>query len=263
MVVNGLVARPGEKVMNRRSIFSIMELLVLVACGNLPASMTQEPANSPALSQTPAPTAEPTLTFTVKSSFQSFSQSRCCDGSPVESGEYELPSWMDIPLTLKVGEDWRQINEGAARLFMLGKGRSEFQDPTHALVFITIPDGDPEQILTAIRNSRELIAEGEITPATIAGFSGMQVGVSAKPNPGYEGDRAAEVPPGVQFLPAINKYFTPSFLWTTSSAESRLRFIVLHVGEGLLLIEIDAPPADFEVFAKESNRVLETLKLAE
>jgi hypothetical protein len=40
-----------------------------------------------------------------------------------------------------------------------------------------------------------------------------------------------------------------------------MRFIVLDVGEHLLLIEIESPPAEFEAFANDANQVLETLSL--
>jgi len=172
-----------------------------------------------------------------------------------------MPSWVGIPLTMEVGEGWREINEEEALLFMLGKGRNSFGDPTQVLVFIAVPDGSPQAILTSIRNSPEVMAVSEMTEFTIAGFSGLQVDVSAKPNPGYEGDKEAEIPAGAQFLPSVNRYFTPGFLWTTWTAESHLRFIVLNVDEHMLLIEIESPPAEFEAFASEADQVLQTLKL--
>jgi hypothetical protein len=160
-----------------------------------------------------------------------------------------------------VGEGWRVLNEKAALLFLLGKGHNSFGDPSQVLAFIAVPDGDPQAILTSIKNSPELTPEGEISEITIAGFSGLQFDASAKPNPGNEGNRGNGIPPGVQFLPAVNKYFTPGFLWTTWTAESRLRFIVLNVDEHVLLLQIEAPPADFETFAGEADRVLQSLKL--
>jgi hypothetical protein len=162
---------------------------------------------------------------------------------------------------MEVDETWREINEEKALVFMLGKGRNSFGDPTHALVFIAVPDGKPETILGPIRAERGLIPESEITETMIAGFAGLQVDLTAKPNPGYEGNKEAEIPPGVQFLPSVNKYFAEGFFWTTWSAEARLRFIALNVGEHVLLLQIDAPPAEFEAFAGEADQVIQTLKL--
>lgn len=153
------------------------------------------------------------------------------------------------------------LNEEAALLFLLGKGRNSFDDPSQVLVFMAVQDENPQAILTSIKSAPELNPAGEITEIAIAGFSGLQLDASAKPNPGYEGDQSAGIPPGAQFLPAVNKYFNPGFAWTTWTAESRLRFIVLNVDEHILLIEIESPPAEFEAFASEADQVLQTLKL--
>ena len=211
------------------------------------------------LSDTPAPTSGPT--DMPVSPFLSFPSARCCNGTPIESGEYELPSWAGIPLTMELGEGWQVVNEGSARLFMLGKGESIFNDPTQVLVFIAIPDGNPRTILESIKSERVLIAQSDISETMIAGFPGLQVDLTAKPNPEYKGSKQAEIPAGVQFLPTLNRYFTTGFLWTTWSAEARLRFIAVKVGEHVLLLEIDSPLAEFEAFASEANQLLQTLKL--
>jgi hypothetical protein len=165
---------------------------------------------------------------------------------------------------MEVGEGWQIVNDGAARLFMLGKGESIFNDPTQVFVFLAIPNGDPRAILTAIRNEDGLIPQSEITETTIAGrsgeLSGLQLDLSAKPNPEYKGDNEAEIPPGVQFLPSVQKYFPPGFFWSTWTAESRLRFIALDMGEHVLLLHIESPLAEFEAFNREVEQVLRTLE---
>jgi hypothetical protein len=214
------------------------------------------------LLDTPAPTSESTNTSVPVSQFQSFPKVGCCRGKTIEQGEYELPSWLGIPLTLEVGDGWRVLNEKAALLFLLaGQGRNSLGDPSQVLVFIAVPDEDPQELLTSIKNSPELTFAGEISEVSIAGFAGLQVDASAKPNPGNEGNRGDGISPGSQFLPAVNKYFTEGFLWTTWTAEPRLRFMVLNVGEHVLLIEIESPPAEFEAFSSEADKVLQTLKL--
>jgi hypothetical protein len=226
------------------------------ACGaSTPAPTSLPPA------ATLRPTPESPKTQDPAIELLTFPESICCNGRTVEVGVYEIPSWTGIPLTLEVGEGWRAINEEAALLFMLGQGRNAFNDPTQVLVFIAVPNGIPQSVLTSIKREPGLTPESEITDITIAGFSGLQLDLTAKPNPGYEGDKEAEILPGSQFLPAVNKYFTPGFIWTTWTAESRLRFIVLNVGEQILLIEIESPPNEFEAFASEADRVLQTLKL--
>jgi hypothetical protein len=252
--------------MKRISIVSIVLTLILAACGSTaPVSESETPAAPPTSipPTTPVePTAEPTNAPEPVLQFQSFPGVGCCRGKTIEAGEYELPSWLGIPLALEVGEGWRVMNEEAALLFLLaGRERNSFGDPSQVLVFIAVPDEDPQAMLTSIRNSPELTPAGEISEITIAGFSGLQVDASAQPNPGNEGNRGDGIPPGSQFLPAVNKYFTEGFVWTTWTAEPRMRFIVLDVGEHLLLIEIESPPAEFEAFANDANQVLETLSL--
>jgi hypothetical protein len=162
---------------------------------------------------------------------------------------------------MEVDKGWQVVNEERARLFVLGKGESIFNDPTQALVFIPIPDGNPQAVVTSIKNEKGLTLQGKMTEITIAGFSGLQLDLSAKPNPEYEGDKQAEIPPGVQFLPSVNKYLAEGFFWTTWSAEAHLRFITLNVGKDVLLLQIDAPPAEFEAFASDAEQVLHTLRV--
>jgi len=142
----------------------------------------------------------------------------------------------------------------------LARGRNSFDDASQVLVFIPVQNEEPQSILTSIKNAPELTPADEMSEITIAGFPGLQLDTSAKPNPGNEGSSGEGIPPGTQFLPVINKYFTEGFIWTTWTAEARLRFIVLNAGEQTLLIEIESPPAEFEAFASEADKVLQTLK---
>jgi hypothetical protein len=251
--------------MKRMSIVIAALLLILAACSATLSSVSEVPTITPTsipptASQTVAPTVEPADTPKPISPFLSFPRANCCKARTVEAGEYELPAWMGIPLTFEVGEGWGVLNEEAARLFLLaGKGRNEFNDPSQVLVFIAIPNGDPQDVLTSIQNAPELTSVGEITETTIAGFSGWQFDAVAKPNPGNEGRPEDGIPPGSQTLPSVGRYFTPGFLWTTWTAEPRMRFITLNAGEQVLLFVFGSPLAEFEAFTSESNKVLETL----
>jgi hypothetical protein len=163
---------------------------------------------------------------------------------------------------MDVEEGWGVLNEERARLFLLaGQGRNEFNDPSQVLVFIAIPDEDPQVVLTPIRNSPQLTSVTEITETTIAGLSGWQFEALARPNPENEGSRQDGIPPGSQYLPEIGKYFTPGFLWTTWTAEPRMQFIALDAGGYILLAQIESPPAEFEAFADEAKQLLQTLEL--
>jgi hypothetical protein len=253
--------------MKRMSIVIAALLLIVAACSATPASVSEVPTITPTsipptASQTVAATVEPADTPKPISPFLSFPSANCCKARTVEAGEYELPTWKGIPLTVEVGEGWGVLNEEAARLFLLaGKGRNEFNDPSQVLVLIAIPNGDPQDVLASVQNAPELTSVGEITETTITGFSGWQFGAVAKPNPGNEGRPEDGIPPGSQTLPSVGRYFTPGFLWTTWTAEPHMQFIAVAAGEYVLLFVIESPPAEFEAFAGEANKLLETLTL--
>ena len=250
--------------MKRTSIFSIILLLVITSCSASHVSITETATITPTSilpTNTPALTVVPTNTPETIDPFLSFPSVNCCKARTVEAGKYELPSWQEMPLTLEVSEGWGVLHEEGALLILLaGKGRNGFNDPSQVLVFIAAKDGDPQDILASIRNSPELTPIGEIIPTDIAGFTGLQFDASAKPNSQNKGDRENSVPPGAQILPALSRYFAPGFLWTTWTAEPRLRFVTLEVDEQVLLLQIESPPAEFDAFASDSDQVLQSLK---
>jgi hypothetical protein len=235
---------------------------LLMACGSATSPTPGASIASPAI-VTLAPTATPGSTATPATgpSLGSFASAPCCNGLVVAPGRYELPAWMDLPLSLEVGDEWRVVNDKRAGLFMLGRGRNEFQDPTHTLVLIPTPDTTPDSVLAPIAIDPALVAGDPPVATTVAGFAGLQLDRSAKPNPGYTGSPHDEIPPGVQHLPSVRKWFATGFFWTTWSVESRLRFIALAIGEQTLLVEIDVPPGELEGFLVEADAVLQSLEL--
>ncbi len=250
----------------KTKIFTLLFVLAYIstACSGAatPAPTATETPTPPPPTDAPSPApAEQSIIPDQTSQFLTIPIDSCCNGKAIEAGIYETPPWFGIPITVEVGEGWRAVNDKEALLFMLGKGRNIYNDPVQALIFILVPNGNAQAILTSIARETGLTQMSEITEITIAGFPGLQLDLSAKPNPEYQGDKEAEILPGSQFLPVVNKYFAPGFIWTTWTPESRLRFIVLNVEEYVLLLEIDSPPAEFEAFAGEADQVLQTLKL--
>ena len=244
--------------MKRMLVLNLALTLVLAACGGA----TPVPSATLPPTEKPSPTLEPADTLDQTSPLLTFPEVNCCKSRTVEPGKYEIPSWLGIPLSMQISEGWRVWNEEAALLFALtGKGRNSINFPSQLLAFIAVPGRNPRGVLTSIKNAPELIPESEIIETTISGFPGLQLDISAKDNPGYEGDKEADIPPGVQFLPSVNRYFTPGFLWTTSSPKAYMRFIVLDIAGQSLLLQIESPPAEFEAFAGEADQVLQTLKL--
>ncbi len=232
--------------------------LILSACGpSVTATpVASLPANTP-VSTDIAPTDSPT----TPNSFLIFPAVTCCRGQSVDAGIYQLPDWLEIPLSIEVGKDWRVLNEEAALLFLIGRGRNIQNNPNQMIVFLKISsDSSPEMLIQSVQNSTELESTGE-SAVEIAGFRGLQVDSTAKPNPEYVGDPAADIPPGVQFLPAFMRHFTPGFAWTTSSPEAQIRTIALTIGDRVLLVYLEAPQDEFDALLADADAVLQSLKL--
>jgi hypothetical protein len=185
----------------------------------------------------------------------------CCRGQTLEAGRYEVPPWLGIPMSVDAPEGWRVLNEGRARLFMLGRGENVQGNPDQMIVFLDASGEEtPEATIEGVREAEQLVALDEATEVTIAGFPGVQLDSSVLPNPAFEGDPEADIPPGVQFLPVIEQYFAPGFVWTTSSPEARVRTIALTVGDRTLLVYLEAPSSEFGRFADDVATILESLE---
>lgn len=242
---------------------------VLVEATAVPATATLAPTPTEA-PPTAAPTETPlpptaTATAAPEPAFRTVPAVDCCRGRTLSAGRYALPSWLGIPLTVDVAEGWKVLNEEQALLFALGRGQNVQNNPSELLVFMNAtqatPTANPERVIAGLQGSPELSALGEPASVTMAGFSGWQVDSVALPNPDYQGDPSADIPPGVQFLPAIEQYFAPGFAWTTSSPEALIRTIALQVGDQTLVICVEAPPDTFEAFADDVTAVLQTLAI--
>jgi hypothetical protein len=162
---------------------------------------------------------------------------------------------MDVP------DGWRVLNEARAGLFMLGRGENELGNPDEMVLIVNATDaGDPESIVAGILGVPQLEQLSEPSGVTIAGLTGFQGRANALPNPDFEGDPAADIPPGVQPLPAIERYFAEGFAWTTSTAEAELSIAAVGVGDQVMLIYVEAPPGQLDGLATDAAPMLETLR---
>ena len=243
----------GAKQIVRSMLVFVLLSLVLAACGSSSATPT---------TSLPIDTEIPTQRPAYTGPLLSFPEVNCCRGKSLEAGRYELPTWFGIPLTVEVGEGWKVLNEEAALLFEIGRGENIQKNPSQMIVFLNVTGrGSPETLISSVKNAPELTTTAESVSVTIAGFSGLQLDSTAKPNPGYAGDPAADIPPEVQFLPVFMKYFTPGFLWTTSSPEARVRTIALTIDNQTLLLYLEAPQEEFEAFTVDAEQILQSLEL--
>jgi hypothetical protein len=187
----------------------------------------------------------------------------CCAGTDITAATYALPSWLDIPLVLDGPDGWKVINEARAELLMLGRGENELGNPDAMIVFADASEGgDPESIVGGILGVPQLTDASSPSPVVLAGLEGYQGGAKALPNPDYEGDPTADIPPGVQPLPAIERFLAEGFLWTTSSPEAELHVSAVEVGDKVLLVYLEAPPGELDALATDSIPMLETLRPA-
>jgi hypothetical protein len=260
--------------------------LALAACGG--AVMTEAPptlASSPTKisiaptkvpsTDTPAPTAVTQTNTPLPTQGSSDSATpgvtllkippvNCCRGRALKAGTYEVPPWLGIPLTVELGEDWVVLNEKAALLFLIGRGQNVQNNPSQMIVFQNVTDKTtPEALIGSVQQAPELTASTEPISVTVAGFAGLQLDSTAKPNPSFEGSKEADIPPRVQFLPVFTQYFSPGFTWITSSPEARVRTVVVTVDNQTLLLYLEAPPNEFDQFAADSDSILQSLELIE
>ena len=86
-------------------------------------------------------------------------------------------------------------------------------NPIEMIVFLDAgAAGTAEDLAEGFRGAPQLTEVEPPSEVSIYGASGVLVDMSALPNPDFEGDPQADIPPGVQYLPAIQRYFTPGFL---------------------------------------------------
>ncbi len=239
----------------------------------LNASPTPTAAATPSANTTTAPTAAPTTTAerTIAPTpaatpeatppWISFPGVSCCRGRDVEAGLYRLPGYLDLDLTLDLPTGWRVLNEQRARLFMLGRGENELGNPSEITLIAnaTAVDGTAQAAIDAISGAEELTQIGDTTEANLAGFTGLQVNLRAKPNPAYEGDPEADIPAGVQPISEVERYFEPGFRWTTATPDARLRLMAFEVGDQVMLVYLEAPPTAFDALASDATEMLDSL----
>lgn len=211
----------------------------------------------------PPPTTEPTAT--PGSRLLAIPAANCCRGRTLEPGQYAVPSWLGIPLAIELGEGWRVLNEERAGLLLLGRGQNAQNNPSQIITFINASGATaaPERIIAGAQGIPQLTPLGEPISVAIAGFPGWQLDSVAKANPEERGDPAADIPPGIQYLPFYQQYFAPGFLWTTSTPEARVRTAAVRIGEQTLLLYMEAPAAEFDPFIADVDALLWTLRAVE
>lgn len=234
-------------------IFSIV--FVLTACTPAPAAPT---AVLPPTRPTAIETATPEPTEAVPT-LKEFPPAACCRGESLSAGTYRLPSWLGLGLSIEVPSGWRVIHEDVVNVFSLARGKNNLGDVAEWLAFFVLEEDEPAEQFQQDLLAMDGFTFGEPVEVTIAGFSGWQVDAQALPNPDFDGEPEAGIPPGTQILPVIEDYFVGGFNWTTSTIESRIRIIYLATDGAGLVVYFEAPQSNFDASVLEAMQILDTL----
>jgi len=188
----------------------------------------------------------------------------CCNGRAVQAGLYRLPAWLDMPLSVEVGDGWRVMNEEQAKLFTLARGKNSLDNPSEWIVFMNASSaGSDEGLMAQFLEEPNIVPLGEPTVADLAGYAGWQQDFAVLPNPDFAGNQRDDIPAGVQFIAVVEQFFAPGFFWVSSSPEAQLRFVALNVGDTLLFVYLEAPPDAFATFVADADQMLQTLAMLE
>jgi hypothetical protein len=178
----------------------------------------------------------------------------------VAAGTYSLPTWLQLDLSVEIPSGRRVIHEDVVSVFAIVRGRNSLGDVSEWLAFFVLEDDEPADQFQQDLLAMDGFAFGEPVDVTIAGFNGWQVDAQALPNPDFEGEPEAGIPPGTQIVPVVQDYFVGGFNWTTATVEATVRFIYLDVNGRGLAVYFEAPSAKFEASVLEAIAILESMK---
>jgi hypothetical protein len=203
-------------------------------------------------------------TDTAEVAISNFPSVTCCRGRTVQAGPYRLPAWLDLPLSVDVGDGWRVMNEEQAKLFTLARGQNSLNNPSELIVFMNASSTNSvESLMTQFLEEPNIVPLSDPTVADLAGYAGWQQDFAVLSNPDYLGNGRDDIPAGVQFIHVVEQFFAPGFSWTSSSPEAQLWLVVVNVGDTLLFVYLEAPPDQFATFAADASQILQTLELLE
>lgn len=185
----------------------------------------------------------------------------CCAGFALDPGRYATPGWFAIPLSLEVGTDWRafRIDKNLALSFVRG---SNAVGNSSQWLSLFAPANDEVDAFLADLTATPLLTFGDPTPIEIAGVLGNYIDVQTAPNPDEPG--SAQRMPGTVDIHAMYHLHSrgiTDFTWYTESAEARLRFIFVEIGDHTLILYLEAPPAEFDAYLELVDSVLTTIQI--
>ena len=209
-----------------------------------------------------APTTTPTAESTPAPELAEFLPTICCQGNRVGADTYAVPNYVQPPLAVSVPTGWRVINEESGRLFALVQGKNDIGQASRWLTILPAGGSTEEDVVKSLRDMKQLDFAQQ-SAATVLGRDATRLDATALPNPAEEGSAAAGIAPGTQALSGLTPFVAPGFAMTTSTAEARMRFLIVGAESGTLVLHMEAPPDEFRAFVAEANQVVETLELVD
>ena len=207
------------------SVLIVVCISLLVACAPVPAAV---PSNS-------------TVVISALPEFPYGSVDTAGEEQP--PGQYRTPKWYSVPFTFETTEAFRGMGEiaGQGQLFGLAQGESHLP-PNQLLFWVLDRNFSAEEALIELHNNPQLQFNTAQT-ITIAGIAGTRFDAA-----------------GAGGIPAFGKLFGVSSAWDLNSPYVQIRFIVLPVKDRTLVIYIETPYDEFEVFLGKAAQVLDTIK---
>lgn len=242
----------------RATAGSMLLALFLVSCAtstspSISSSAAASASASASATATPVPTPDGEQVRT----------GTCCVGFALEPGRYATPYWFDIPLSLEVGTDWRAFRIDKNLSLSFTRGSNDVGSSTSWMTLFAPETNKVEAFLVDLRATPLLIVGGGAPePIEVAGYAGEQIDAAAQPNPAQAGNEHRM--PGTVDIHAMYRLHSlgiTDFSWYTESAEARLRFIFVPVGDHTLIFYLEAPPAEFDAYLELVNGVLETVQI--
>lgn len=177
----------------------------------------------------------------------------CCGGLPLDQGRYETPTWFGAPFTIEVSERLSGVGAEPEQVVEIGRGRSSSGSLDHYVAFFAVDDA--EKVLRGFRSTRSAEV-GPVEPIGSGELEGSQVDATAKPAPNDAADD--EIAAGAIRIPALDR-LTPAFFYTESRG-ARMRLLAIELGSTDLIVYIEAPPNDFDDFAREVDAMLASIE---
>lgn len=212
-----------------------------------------------------APTQSSAATEPAAPEFAEFPRAECCDGKAIAAGAYQLPRWFSPVVTLQLPDGWRGVRENSVEAVYMIRGETEFANAADTLAFFALEESETaEQFEQDLLAAPEITILGEPTAVTVGGFEAWQVDAQAKPNPDYEGNPEADIPPGTQQIHIFEDYFiTRRYFWATFTPEALIRVIVITGTPQDIVVYIEGPVDGFETVAADADAILQTLQVSE